>query len=306
MRKLVLTWCVVIVVAALAIRSIVAELPDGLIHIYFFDVGQGDGYLIESPGGKRILVDAGPSRNIAEPLRKAVGYLNDDIDLVVLTHFDRDHAEGILAVLSSFDVQRVMITGVEQGTELQSTILRDVRARGIPVDIGYSDTDFWLDKGVFIDLLWPDQPLAGKFYEKANEVGIVYRLMVGRDMTGRDDDRDGGGDDGHCVLLGMADTGFPTEDALMRANPDALDCDILKVGHHGSKYSSGDAFLRAVSPALSLISVGRKNRYGHPTRETLERLQAANSRVLRTDLVGSVEISLKSESGEILEIKPER
>ena len=69
-----------------------------------------------------------------------------------------------------------------------------------------------------------------------------------------------------------------------------LRSNVLKVGHHGSKFSSSEEFLRAVKPALAVISVGKKNRYGHPTPEALERLQAAGARILRTDEDGDIEI----------------
>jgi len=107
---------------------------------------------------------------------------------------------------------------------------------------------------------------------EANEQSVVLKLIYG----------------GFSVLL-TGDIGSETEQVLVNSGSN-LRSNVLKVGHHGSKFSSSEEFLRAVKPALAVISVGKKNRYGHPTQETLGRLRAVGARILRTDESGHIEI----------------
>ncbi len=278
MWKFFLYWTGAILVLGWVSLVSLRALPDGRLHIYALDVGQGDSMLLQTPDGKHILIDGGPGSAVAEPLRKAMGFFSRKIDLVVITHFDQDHAEGFLSVLREYEIGAVLMTGVEQKSEIQRDSMRVILERDIPVWIGWSERDVILDRGLVMDVIWPRTSLAGKYYKKANEVGMVYRLLVGRP------------DSQKCVLLGMADTGFSTEDSLMRSDRASLDCDLLKVGHHGSRYSSGLEFLRAVSPTCALISVGAKNRYGHPHPDALGRLGKVTSCVRRTDREGTVEV----------------
>ncbi len=269
--------------------SSLGQLPDGKLHIYFLDIGQGDATLIVTPGGNRILIDVGPPGVIPEPLRHAIGWIDDRIDLMVLTQYDQDHAGGALALMDQFDVRQAMVIGVQQGTAMQEAIGKKMRERGVPVWIGYSATDFWLDRGVEMDVIWPEVSLAGKYVPKVNESSLVSRIVVG----------------GRAVLLGTADIGIPSEEKLLMSGID-LHADILKVGHHGSRFSSGDDFLRAVRPQFSSISVGSKNRYGHPTAETLERLARVGTKIFRTDQMGTVEMVVDPVNGRVERIIRQR
>ncbi len=262
--------------------SCLGQLPDGKLHIYFLDIGQGDATLIVTPGGNRVLIDVGPPGAISEPLRRAIGWAEDRIDLMLLTQYDQDHAGGALALLDQFDVRQAMVIGVQQGTAIQEAIMKKIHEKGIGVWIGYSATDFWLDKGVEMDVMWPKVSLAGKYVPKVNEYSLVSRILLG----------------GRAVLLGTADIGIPSEEKLLASGVD-LHADILKVGHHGSRFSSGDDFLRAVHPQFSAISVGSKNRYGHPTSEALARLAAVGSKIFRTDQMGTVEMVVDPGSGRV-------
>lgn len=269
--------------------SCLGQLPDGKLHFYFLDIGQGDATLIVTPGGNRILIDVGPPGAIPEPLRHVMGWGSDRIDLMVLTQYDDDHAGGALALMDRFDVRQAMVLGVQQGTAMQKAIGKKMHERGVPVWIGYSATDFWLDRGVEMDVIWPEVSLAGRYVPKVNESSFVTRILLGSRM----------------VLLGTADIGFPSEEKLLASGIN-LHADILKVGHHGSRFSSGDDFLRAVHPQFSAISVGSKNRYGHPTAETLERLARVGTKIFRTDQMGTVEMVVDPGSGRVERIVSEK
>lgn len=269
--------------------SCLGQLPDGKLHFYFLDIGQGDATLIVTPGGNRILIDVGPPGAIPEPLRHAIGWMSDRIDLMVLTQYDDDHAGGALALMDQFDVRQAMVLGVQQGTAMQAAIGKKMHERDVPVWIGYSATDFWLDREVEMDVIWPEVSLAGRYVPKVNESSFVTRILLGS----------------RVVLLGTADIGFPSEEKLLASGIN-LHADILKVGHHGSRFSSGDDFLRAVHPEFSAISVGSKNRYGHPTAETLARLANVGTKIFRTDQMGTVEMVVDPGSGKVERIFREK
>lgn len=269
------------VTVAFCIQTL-GQLPDGKLHIFFLDIGQGDSVLLVTPGGNRILIDTGPPGRIAEPLRKAVGYASDRIDLVVLTQYDQDHAGGTLALLDQFDVAQAMVIGVQQGTSMQQAVMKKLNDRNVPIWIGYSATDFWLDRDVMMDIIWPNVSLAGKYVPKVNEYSLVSRILLR----------------GRPVLLDTADIGFETEKKLLASGAN-LRANILKVGHHGSRFSTSDDFLRAVRPLYSGISAGAKNRYGHPTSETLARLLDTGTQIFRTDMMGTIEMVVNPESGRV-------
>lgn len=258
------------------------QLPDGKLHIFFLDIGQGDAVLLVTPGGNRILIDTGPPGRIVEPLRKAVGWASDRIDLMVLTQYDQDHAGGALTLLDQFDVRQAMVIGVQQGTSMQQAVMKKLHEHHVPIWIGYSATDFWLDSEVMMDVIWPAASMAGKYVPKVNEYSLVSRILLR----------------GRAVLLDTADTGFGTEKKLLTSGVN-LRADILKVGHHGSRFSTGADFLRAVHPMYSGISSGAKNRYGHPTSETLSRLRDIGTQIFRTDTMGTIEMVVNPESGRV-------
>lgn len=288
MWKFFLYWIgVILVMGWLCIVSLGA-LPDGKLHVFMLDVGQGDSMLLRTPDGKHILIDAGEGSRAREPLRKMMGLFSRRIDLVVITHFDRDHAEGFLSVFDEYDVGAVLITGVEQRTELQRRVLEKIAVHDVPVMLARADLDLMLDRDVMMDVLWPFESMAGRYVEKANETSIVTRILV------RDDKKNDRGKIHQLwrsVFLTTGDIGFPTEKKLVSRYGESgqLRSEFLKVGHHGSRYSSDLEFLRAVSPRCALISVAAKNGYHHPHPDALGRLSKVTSCVRQTAKEGTIE-----------------
>ncbi len=284
-------WILCLCISTLVSWLVLKSLPDGHLHAYFLDVGQGDSILLRLPHGGTVLVDGGPGSNVVEPLRRAVGWLSGKIDLVVITHFDRDHVEGFLKVFEDYHVGHVLMTGVEQKTELQKTIITMIAAKKIPVWIASSDSDFLLDDAVIMDILSPFQSLAGKYYKDANDTSIVARILVGRD---HDFMNYSGVFDVRSAILMTGDAGFEIEKKMIAryGASGELRADILKVGHHGSQYSSSEDFLAHIRAQFAIISVGAKNSYHHPGPDTMERLvEMTGSRngILRTDTMGAIE-----------------
>ncbi len=244
---------------------------DDRMSVTFLDVGQGDAILIEDAGGHRVLIDGGPAgQEIGEALGRQLPFYDRRIDLVVLTHPDGDHLGGLLEVIEEYDVRGVVTSAVAKESGLYETWVRALDASGIPLTTADAGERIALDGGV-IEVLAPDADDVLLPTEELNETSTILRLTAG-DVS----------------FLFTGDIGENTEATLIRSDAD-LDATVLKVGHHGSRFSGSDAFLSAVTPVLSVISVGGDNRYGHPADETLARL--ADTAVLRTDEDGDITVS---------------
>ena len=234
-----------------------------MLTIHFIDVGQGDAILIDK-GDTDILVDGGPTS--ASVLTYLQGQGVGDIDLLVATHPHADHIGGLTAVLGQYQVSEIWVNGDTATSQTYQNFAGAVAAEGATireVTRGYTTQMDGLDIAVF-------NPTAQRTGD-LNEDSVVFRLTCGE----------------VSVLL-TGDATSDSEATMLADGGVALDADVLKVGHHGSRYSSNAAFLAAVSPTDAVISVGAGNTYGHPHQETLDRLAAAGATVYRTDLNGTV------------------
>lgn len=244
--------------------------------VTFFDVGQGDAIFIEAPNGNQILIDGGPNDRILGKLGRTLPFWDRSIDLVILTHPEKDHLAGLVDVLRRYDVGTVLWTGVEHSTAEYKEWKQLLEEKSIPVVNAGRGQKVDAGRGVFLEVLAPFENLSGRTASKLNDTSIVMQLHHGS-----------------TSMLFTGDISKSTEHRLLFESfrsGDTLDVDILKVGHHGSKTSSIEEFLSAVSPEVSIIQVGGKNRYGHPTQEVLDRLAAVGAQILRNDLAGDIAI----------------
>lgn len=251
--------------------------------LYVLDVGQGDSQLVvlaPKDGGPaiKILIDGGKNKTVLNALDGALGSANDGyLDLVILTHTDLDHLGGLIEVALRYDIGAFISNGREGASEASLVLEKTLAKRGVPTIALYQgDAIRYGDDRLAI--LAPDLVQAGGV--GTNEAGLVAMLTVRTSA-------------GAISALFTADIGFATENMLLEKGY-ALSADILKVGHHGSAYSSGENFIAAVRPTVSIIGVG-KNSYGHPAPRVLETLQLAGSGVYRTDENGTVRIPLDAE-----------
>jgi competence protein ComEC len=262
----------------------IMQLPDGKLHVTFLDVGQGDAILIETPTGAQILIDGGPDGSILlSELGRQIPFWDRSLDLVVLTHPDADHLTGLIAALERYDVGVVMT-----GAQLAQTGLVDawetaLQAQAASRVQGETGMRLEFSDDVALEILHPDSDWSAEEQENINNQSLVLRLTY-QDVA---------------VLL-PGDIEADVERVLLRSDA-YLASTVLKLPHHGSKTSSSRAFLDAVNPQLSVISVGAENDFGHPSGEVLERLEGML--VYRTDRHGRVEIT---SDGHTLWIETER
>lgn len=251
------------------------RFADDRVELHVIDVGQGDAIALRSPAGRWLLVDAGVAgAGYDAGERRVVPYLGTRgvtrLEGLVLTHPDADHIGGAGAVISAFRPRWVGDPGVRAGKAGYLDLLEMAAAGGAPWIALRHGAEIDLD-GVTVEFLHPWS--AGTLVEDANDASVVLRIVYGE----------------FSALL-TGDAPAFVEEALARRIGAGLEADVLKAGHHGSSTSTTPALLRATGARVALISAGRGNRYGHPHRVVVDRLEQAGIRVLRTDRDGSIVI----------------
>jgi competence protein ComEC len=251
--------------------------PDGQLHVTALDIGQGDAILIETPTGRRMLVDGGPNPELTlRRLGANLSFAARDLDLVVLSHPHQDHVAGLVDVLDRFHVGGVLHAGIPFENAAFDLLLRRADDLRVPVRLARAGDRLALDATTSIEVLYPSatDAVAPLPEGDINNGSVVLVLRSGP-----------------FVALLTGDAEQPVEDALVSRGV-VPPVDLLKVGHHGSRTSSTPALLGAASPSVAIISAGVDNEYGHPAPETLAALGSVPGlRVHRTDLHGDVEVA---------------
>ncbi|MFY9461616.1 MAG: ComEC/Rec2 family competence protein [Candidatus Sungiibacteriota bacterium] len=247
------------------------EASGGFLRIYFFDVGQGDAIFIESPGGNQVLIDGGPDNSVLAKLGEVMPFWDRSIDLVILTHPHADHLDGLVEVLKRYDVGTVLESGVNHTIPEYAEWHELLEEKNVKVVIAKAGQRIQLSDAAYLDILTPLEDFIGKSPKDMHDATVVSKLTYAS-----------------TAILFMADAERPLEFRLLDSSFQILDSDILKAGHHGSKTSSSEGFLEAVSPEIAVISTGKKNRYGHPHQEVIDRLNKLGIKIFRTDTDGDV------------------
>jgi competence protein ComEC len=283
--------CVLLALATLGVLGTTLRLPDGRLTVTMLDVGQGDGIVIHTPRGHTILIDTGGRLERGPPVdgkspaeivgeRIVLGYLLREgirsVDLLVITHPHGDHVGGCFPIVQALHVDAIGDSGQHYGGRAFRDCLAAARARRVPVVLVRKGMHYATGDGVTFDALAPQEPLLAEGRNDVNENSVVL-MMTYRCPNCSAPFR----------MLFTGDAGAQTEARMLASRAD-LHADVLKVGHHGSAYSSTPAFIAAVHPRAGLISVGRRNLFGHPAATTLMTLHDAGAMVYRTDLCGAV------------------
>jgi competence protein ComEC len=277
------------------------------LKVDFLDVGQGDSIYIEAPNGNNFLIDGGIDRKVLGSLGNVLPFASKNIDVVLATHPDADHIGGLPFVFDNYNVSAYVDNGVKSDSSVFKTLENKIeseksltpgrtggQAQRVKASAGMKII-LDQDKNIVFDVLSPYMNV-----QKVNDTNmgsIVGKLTYGS-----------------STFIFTGDTPINVEQNLVKKatqNNEQSDCvlcrprysgdpenlnlesDVLKVGHHGSKTSSSEAFLKAVNPQFAIISVGQKNMYGHPHKEVIDLLNKLGIKTLRTSEKGTV----KCESG---------
>lgn len=248
--------------------------PFGTFEVTFIDVGQGDSILIQTEGKKTILIDGGgtPSyfdsdfdtgEDIILPFLYSKGI--NEIDIVVFTHFDDDHAKGLLSILKSMRVKNI-VYGLPEDCEAFEEMLEIAHEKQInTIQVGRGDS-FIVDSVVFEVL----HPVKDAPFSSGNNNSVVLKMSYKG-----------------ISFLFTGDLEYEGEQSLISSKRD-IRAHVLKIGHHGSATSTSEEFLSTVSPIYGVITVGADNNFGHPSPEVIKRLEERGITVFRTDINGAV------------------
>ena len=245
------------------------------LDIYFLDVGQGDGALIKLPGGAKVMMDGGPGKQTLVSLYNALPATDRYIDLLILSHPQLDHFGGFIDILKRFKVGAFIYTGRDGASAAWQTLKDILKEQNIKT-IVLKEGDSIMQGESIIKFLSPNSQFLSS--KELNNTTLVAVLESEGSKT-----------------LFTADIGYKDMNAegyLIKNHSEEIDADILKIAHHGSKYSSSEQFIRVVSPKVSVVSAGEKNRYGHPTKEAIAVVSAADSSLYRTDTDGTIHVNI--------------
>ncbi|WP_424766733.1 DNA internalization-related competence protein ComEC/Rec2 [Paenibacillus sp. sgz302251] len=291
-----------IISAALALMVFYAYKPDLFnknSSVSFIDVGQGDAIHIRTASGKNILIDGGGTLSFRKPgeewrersdpfeigskllvpllMKRGVR----GIDLLVITHLDSDHIRGLQAVLETIPIRRIWWNGTIKDAEDAKQILKKALEWKIPLYAAYAGMSYQMDEHTRLDVLWPPRPSrkGTDILADQNESSVVMNVKLYQ-----------------STFLFSGDIDSTTERSIIRqeqlrkeeTRKSETKIDVMKVAHHGSRFSTSDEWLGFWRPRSAVASVGATNSYGHPHPDVLSRLAAFGAGVWRTDQHGEV------------------
>ncbi len=276
-------WLFISVIIFLSIFILLGRQSSNKLIITFFDCGLGDLALVQTPQNETILIDTGPPETGMNSFtRSALPYCQKNgirnIDHVLITHAHNDHYGGVFSVFDNLEVKNLITTDEFQNRKIWSSITQKIEIEECSVFTVTDTTHICFDE-INFKIIHPD-----KYYKSGNinNLSIVVRLDY-EDLS----------------VLFTGDLEHEGEDYLIQNYPGFLDCDVLKVGHHGSKTASSPAFIKAVDPQYAIISTAKKNRFNFPHKITLEKYKFMGSNLMITGYDGACRIVSDGNSAQI-------
>lgn len=239
------------------------------LKVVFFNVGQGDSILI-SQGSKQLLIDGGKDgKLLLQELGEFIPFWDRKIETVIETHPDADHIGGLVEVFKSYEVQSIIKTEAQSDSQTFKVLEELIGNEKSEIIEARSGEKIKFSQDAEVDIIFPLEKIAENIKD-TNSASVTLKLAYGDNK-----------------FLFTGDLPIEQEKEILNKNVD-VKADVLKVGHHGSKYSTSDEFMRAVSPSDAIISVGKNNSYGHPHADILKKLNENKINVLRTDEIGDI------------------
>ncbi len=258
----------VVIVFGIAALVLQPSTPSIQGSMTMLNVGQGDSFLITAPSGAQLLIDGGKDSKVLTELAKAMPAGDHSIDVVMSTHPDSDHIGGLGLVLERYTVGLYLTSQVVGDSGVFRDLNNTLSEKGIASYYVRRGMTLALDDTTSFKILFPDRDTTGW---ETNTASVVGRVQIGN---------------ASAIING--DSPISIEHYLVQKSPQDLDVDIMKLGHHGSKTSSSEEYLRTASPTLALISAGVNNSYGHPHAEVLAILNKLKISFVSTQQHGQV------------------
>lgn len=257
-----------LLISSLAISYIASVHSRSTVEAIFFDVGQGDSYAFQTNDSRIILIDGGPDWTSLYGLGRWLKYFKRDIDIIILTHSHSDHLSSLPEVIKRYRVKKIILPSRLTGAAAEELL----KSLGSRTEIIQPEENICIDFNN--DCYLCVYPPSKKFINSRDENDLSLATYF--NCSG-------------LAVLASGDAPSAREDELIETQNN-LKTDILKISHHGSKYSSASGFLDSIDPQLAIISVGKNNPYQHPHQELIDRLNQGAINFWRTDINGSVKV----------------
>lgn len=286
-RKLIFSTVIIIIIY----NNLSIVFPRNYIEISAIDVGQGDSFLIETSKNKKILIDGGGSETGSFDVGEntVIPYLLDKgikkVDVVIISHTDKDHIGGLLTVIEKLKVERVIIGKQFETSENFEKLLEIVKKKNVELNIVEAGNRINIEENLYFDILWPNSEFVVN-ENSLNNNSIVCKLYYG---------------DFSMLFTGDIEEIAEKQIVSIYQKSNVLNSTVLKVAHHGSKSSSIDEFVKLVKPQIAIIGVGKDNKYNHPNDEVIDRFENFGAEIYRTDMDG--EISMYVDESGMVKVK---
>lgn len=257
------------------------SINNGKLQIIFCNVGQGDAIFISSPSGKDILVDAGPNNKVLDCISEQMPFWDKTIELAILTHPHQDHLNGFLDILKNYKVLSFVTLDLKNNTSSFKALLESLKEEKINIRYAYEGDRFIFKDTLSINIVGPSREFLAKtspggLIGERDEFANVESLIKFKNFS--------------ALLTGDSQK-EELKEALRFAQGKLLNLSVLQVPHHGSRTGLDEEFINKTNPKLAVISVGQKNKYGHPAPEITKILKNKGIKILRTDQDGQIKIT---------------
>jgi competence protein ComEC len=244
---------------------------DELLHVYMFDVGQGDSLFVKTPE-HTMIIDGGPDSSVVYEVGKVLPFFEHEIDYMILSHPHNDHVNGLNDIIDRYVIGEVFHSGVLHTLPSYTSWLQKIIDHDIATTVIKEPRIITLSDGVELHFLAPVEDFAAEEIDSLNNASLVLKVVY-KDTS----------------YLFTGDMERELEAELLAAGVDVT-ANVLKVGHHGSISSTTQEFLSAVAPEVALISAAEDSPYGHPHDEIIDRLESYNIEIYQTGFDGTVHL----------------
>ncbi|MBI4155655.1 MAG: hypothetical protein HY507_00295 [Candidatus Zambryskibacteria bacterium] len=265
-----LRWYILLSLLTLNIvlwSAVFREDRQGILTFAVLNVGQGDALFIESPTGTQVLIDGGPGNSLMKEISKIMPWYDRHIDMLVVTNPDKDHYEGFIPLMNKYSIDVVLESGTQSKVETYAVLEKEIAGKKISRVLAQRGQIIDLGGGAYLQILFPDRDVS---LLSSNDGSIVMKLVYG-----------------NTSIALQGDSTARIEHYLVGLGGD-LKRSILKVGHHGSRTSTTEEYVKAVAPKWAVISSGINNNYGHPHKEVLDTLNKFEVPILDTCAMGRI------------------